>query len=70
MHPEELANIIRTRRKDLGITQEQMVELSGVGSRTIKEIEVSGGNPRLETINNLIEVLGLEMKLILKTNEF
>lgn len=66
MHLEELANTIKERRKVLGITQNYLAELSGVGLRTLKAIETSQNNPTLETINKLAEVLGMEIKLEVK----
>lgn len=66
MHLAELANTIKERRKALGITQNYLTELSGVGLRTLKAIESGKNNPTLETINKLAEVLGMEIKLEVK----
>jgi transcriptional regulator with XRE-family HTH domain len=40
--------------------------LSGVGLRTVKQFESGKGNPTLETIQKLADVLGLEMQLAIK----
>jgi len=66
MHYVKLADIIRERRETLKITQEDLAELSGVALRTIKAIETAKGNPTLQTINNIADVLGLELDLSLK----
>ena len=66
MHLAELANTIKERRKALGITQNYLCELSGVGLRTLKAIETGKNNPTLETMNKLAEVLGMEIKLEVK----
>jgi transcriptional regulator with XRE-family HTH domain len=66
MHLEELVSILKTRRLILAVTQEQLAELSGVGVRTIKEIESGKGNPTVVTLNKLADVLGLEMNLEVK----
>ncbi|HAQ61528.1 TPA: transcriptional regulator [Candidatus Delongbacteria bacterium] len=66
MHYIKLADIIRERRETLKITQEDLAELSGVALRTIKAIETAKGNPTLQTINNISDVLGLELDLSLK----
>jgi len=66
MHYIKLADIIRERRETLKITQEDLAELSGVALRTIKAIETAKGNPTLQTINNIADVLGLELDLSLK----
>ncbi len=63
MHQEELIKIIKERREALKVTQEYLAELSGVGLRTLKAIESGRGNPTLETLNKLADVLGLELIL-------
>jgi y4mF family transcriptional regulator len=63
MHQEELINVLKDRREALKVTQEHLAELSGVGLRTLKSIESGKGNPTIETLNKLADVLGLELKL-------
>ena len=63
MHQEELIKILRERRETLKVTQEHLAELSGVGLRTLKAIESGKGNPTIDTLTKLAEVLGLELKL-------
>jgi len=63
MHQEELIKILRERREALKVTQEHLAELSGVGLRTLKAIESGKGNPTIDTLTKLAEVLGLELKL-------
>ncbi|MCK4979658.1 MAG: helix-turn-helix transcriptional regulator [Candidatus Delongbacteria bacterium] len=67
MHYDEFANIIKDRREVLKITQEHLAELSGIGLRTLKSIETGNGNPTLDTIIKIIEILGLELKLDIKS---
>ncbi len=57
----DLAQELRQRREQLGVTQEYLAELSGVGLRTIKSFESGKANPRLETIKKLSDVLGMEL---------
>ena len=66
MHQEDLIKTIKDRREALKVTQEYLAELSGVGLRTLKSIESGKGNPTIETLNKLVEVLGLELKLEVK----
>lgn len=66
MHFLDLVEMIRARREMLQVTQETLAELSGVGLRTIKEIERGKGNPTLSTVAKLAEVLGLEVHLRIK----
>jgi transcriptional regulator with XRE-family HTH domain len=64
-----LNNIIETlkkRRIRLQVTQETLALLTGVSLRTIKQLEAGKGNPTLETIQKLADVLGLELQLEIK----
>lgn len=66
MHHSELVTVVKERREALGITQAHLAELADVSLRTLKALEVGKGNPTLETIAKLIEVLGMELKLEIK----
>ena len=52
--PAELGQLVRTRRKTLGITQGELAGLSGVGVRFIVELE--HGKPTLE-LGKVLRVL-------------
>lgn len=54
---------IKERRKILNVTQETLAEISGVGLRTLKQLESGKGNPTLETLQKICDALGLEIKL-------
>ncbi len=66
MHFSELKDTIKKRRENLQVTQETLAELSGVGLRTLKQLESGKGNPTLLTIQKLADVLGFELCLKLK----
>jgi len=66
MHFEELIKIIKERRESLQVTQESLAQLSGVGLRTLKQFESGKGNPTLQTLQKIADVLGLEVCLKLK----
>jgi transcriptional regulator with XRE-family HTH domain len=68
MHLDNLIKILKGRREMLGVTQEYLAELSGVGLRTLKAIESGKGNPTFETLNKLADTLGMELKLEVKKN--
>lgn len=57
---------IKERRKILNVTQETLAEISGVGLRTLKQLERGKGNPTLETLQKICDALGLEIKLEIK----
>jgi len=66
MHFKDLIEIIKARREALQVTQETLAELSGVGLRTLKQLESGKGNPTLLTLQKIADVLGLEVCLKLK----
>lgn len=66
MQLEEFLTTLKVRRLMLAVTQEHLAELSGVGLRTIKEIESGKGNPTFATLSKIAEVLGLEIKVEVK----
>ncbi len=57
---------IKERREMLKITQENLAELSGVGLRTIKQLEAGKGNPTYKTLQEIADVLGFELVLQVK----
>ena len=66
LHFEELIKTIKDRREMLRVTQETLAELSGVGLRTIKQFESGKGNPTLQTLHKIADVLGMEVGLKIK----
>ncbi|ULQ55988.1 helix-turn-helix domain-containing protein [Flavihumibacter rivuli] len=60
-----IGNIIRQRRATLGITQEHLAELSGVGLRTIREIE-RGKGKSLPILIRVTDALGLVVQLSIR----
>lgn len=66
MHFEALIITIKNRRQALKVTQETLAELSGVGLRTLKQFESGKGNPTLQTLYKLADVLGMEICLTVK----
>lgn len=66
MQLEEIIATLKTRRLVLAVTQQHLAELSGVGLRTIAEIERGKGNPTFITLSRIADVLGIEFKLEVK----
>ena len=66
MHFDPLILQIKQRREELQITQETLAEIAEVGLRTLKQFESGKGNPTLQTITKISEVLGMELKLQIK----
>ena len=68
MHFEKLIQAIKERREMMRVTQETLAELSGVGLRTLKQFESGKGNPTLQTLQKLADVLGMEICFQVKKN--
>lgn len=66
MHQVELIRTIKERRESLRVTQETLSELSALSLRTIKQFESGKGNPTLNTLQKISDVLGLEVCLKIK----
>jgi transcriptional regulator with XRE-family HTH domain len=66
MHYLNIVEKIKERRAILGITQQDLADISEVGLRTIKEIETYKGNPSVKTLTKILDVLGLELVLQIK----
>ena len=65
-HLTTIIQQIKERRETLKITQESLADLSGVGLRTIKQLEGGKGNPTFNTLQEIADVLGLELVLQVK----
>ncbi len=58
---------IKQRRKHLKVTQRQLAVLSGVGINTLTKIERDEANPTLSILNSILDTLGLELTVSVKT---
>ncbi|MEP6646045.1 MAG: helix-turn-helix transcriptional regulator [Saprospiraceae bacterium] len=68
MHQHDLIKTVKDRRESLNVTQEYLAELAEVGLRTLKQFESGKGNPTLQTLQKLANVLGMEVTLQVKKN--
>lgn len=62
-----VGQIIKARRRELGLTQNTLALLSQVGINTIVSIERGSKSPSLETLTKVADVLGLDITLVVKT---
>ena len=60
-----IGQVIRQRRENLGLTQEYLADVSGVGLRTIREIE-RGYGKSLILLMKVADTLGLSLQLKIK----
>ena len=66
MLAKHLGETIKARRKEVGITQPHLAELADISTNTLYKLERGQGNPSLDVLFKLSEVLGLELKLEVK----
>ena len=64
-----LREVVKERRKVLGISQLDLAEMAGISLATVKDIERGAGNPSMKTVTRTLEVLGLEMQFRIRTIE-
>ena len=67
MNPKEIGTAIKERRRHLGINQQTLADLTGVGINTLVAIERGEGNPQLSTLLTILDTLGLQIDLHIKT---
>lgn len=61
--PQQLGEVLRAARKQLGLTQPQLALAAGVGVRFIVDMEAGKPTLRLETVLRVIESLGGKINL-------
>ena len=57
----DLAQTMKSRRKTLGISQQDLAEIAEVSLATVKDIGRGHGNPSLRTVQKILDVLGMEI---------
>jgi len=66
MNTRELGQAIRSRRRELGISQRALAEIAGVSLHTLSDIESGKANPTLATVVQLLQPLGFELDIHLR----
>ena len=59
----EIGEVIKSRRKFLRLTQDELAEISGISLRSLKAIELGKGNPSIAQLNKLLDAIGLKVTL-------
>jgi len=57
-----LQQVMKTRRKTLALSQQDLAEMAGLSLATIKDIERGKGNPSMSTVMRILEILGIEIQ--------
>lgn len=63
----DLGSQIRARRRALGLTQQDLSELSGVSVRFLRDLESGKPTVRMDVTLAALDALGLELKVALRT---
>lgn len=64
-----LSDTIRSRREQLSVDQKTLSRLSGVSLHALSDLETGKGNPTLSTVSKVLDPLGLELRIGLKSTE-
>jgi len=63
---QEIGKIIKSRRKELNMEQVDLQDYAEVGSTTISKLENGKLNITIDSLERIMEVLGLELTLKVK----
>lgn len=66
MNIQAISNAIVKRRKMLSVSQKELADLAGVSLHSIINLESGKGNPTLQLLLTVLEVLGMEVQLAVK----
>lgn len=67
MNNQQIGNLIQERRDYLNLTQKDVAEMAGITFKSISEIELGIRNPTLNTLLSVLDVLGLELTVHIKS---
>ncbi len=56
-----ISEFIKTKRRELGITQKELAEKAGVGLRFVRECEQGKTTLRMDRVNQLLSMFGHEL---------
>ena len=59
--PQDIASLVKKRRKELGYTQSQVAAFCGVGNRFFSELENGKETLQLGKVMKVINILGLDL---------
>jgi y4mF family transcriptional regulator len=58
---EEIIRLIKEKRKELSLTQEDLADRAGVGLRFIRELEQGKETLRIDKINQVLSLFGYKL---------
>ena len=62
----KIAAFVKTKRKNLGLTQIILAEKAGVGLRFIRDLEQEKSTLRLDKVNQVLDLFGSKVGVIRK----
>ena len=62
----KIAQFIKDKRKNLGLTQINLAEKAGVGLRFVRDVEQGKATLRLDKVNQVLDLFGSEVGVIRK----
>lgn len=65
----KLAQLIQEKRKNKGITQENLGEITGINRQVIGRIELGKSVPSVQQLDLLLEILDINFQDILKVDD-
>ena len=66
---ERLGEMMKGARTQHGITQAELAEAIGKSERTVVKIEKGEGNPKLDTLSQIVDVLKLSPSALFKPDD-
>jgi len=61
---QEIGEFVRSRRKASKLTQRELGELAGVGTRFVSELERGKASVRLDVVNKVLAVFGKSLGIV------
>ena len=61
---ETLRSFVKHKRKELGLTQEELASNAGVGLNFVRDLEQSKKTLRLDKVNDVLALFGKEVGVV------
>lgn len=61
-NPRQLGELIRRRRRELGLTQTEVADVADTNLRFVSELERGKPTARLENVMRVLATLGIELE--------
>lgn len=65
----DYGNIIKSRRKLIGVTQEELADVAQISLSYVKLIEQGKANPSINVLVQILDAMGMEIQLVEKKSK-